>query len=63
MKMKLQISKKEQQDIEKFYQLPKDREICFHQANKKPILSNYRTNDLARNLHPEYFWVRVKDIK
>lgn len=61
--MKLQISKKEQQDIEKFYQLPKDREICFHQANKKPILSNYRTNDLARNLHPEYFWVRVKDIK
>ncbi len=61
--MKLQISKKEQQDFETFYALSKDREICFHQANKKPIISNYRSNDLARNLHPGYFWVRIKDIK
>ena len=61
--MKLQISKKEQQDFDKFYQLAKDREICFEQSNTKPIVANFRVNDLARNLHPGYFWVRIKEIK
>lgn len=60
--MKIQISKNEKHDFDAFLELPKGREVCFEQASKESIETKFHTNEIAKNLHPAFFWVRVREI-
>ena len=60
--MNIKINKNEKKDFAKFGNLSHDRDVCIRQASKKEIQTSYFANDLALKLHPNSFYVRVKDI-
>lgn len=60
--MKIVMNKKESKDFERFLELPKGREVCFQEASKAEIKTKFHINEIAKNLHPAFFRVRVKKI-
>lgn len=60
--MELQVNKNEKKDIEAYRSLKESRNVCIRQGSKKRISTEYPLDVLSSKLHPDFFYVRVKEI-
>jgi len=59
---KLNLNGLGKKDIEKFYELPKEREKIIRDTSASEIKTNFSINKLAKNLHPKVQYVKVAKI-
>jgi ferredoxin-NADP reductase len=57
------MSNRKRNESQKLVKYAVDRSKCIKESNHKPFKKDYRTNQVAQELHPSFLVVQVKEIK